>query len=338
MFNKIVILILISLTFFSCTKYVHDFKNLIVEDGKYDTEFPHRDCSHELEHISKCTKMITCVGYYNEYKFDVNGKYTLRDINIRNALSKTSFNNNSTGTATIISKENGKIALITCAHVVNSPEKIITYYEEPYQDYVASIAFLDKKMIYCSDIATDDIEILIADDLIDIAILGAKTSEGEILIPILDTPIGKSKDLNWGSFVYLFGFPRGYKMISHGIVSLSKPFHEKYFYADAPFNRGFSGGLVMAIKDGVPNFEMVGIATSAAAEFYNYLSPDLNIQKNRLETALDPYKGDMFNKKLEMIMYGVTQITSIDAISKFYEQNKDYLKSRGYFLEGFFKR
>ncbi|MBN2280591.1 MAG: trypsin-like peptidase domain-containing protein [Candidatus Marinimicrobia bacterium] len=338
MFNKILTTILISLTFFSCTQYIHDFTNLIIEDEKYDTEFPHRDCSGDLEQIGNCTKMITCVGYYNEYRFGIDDQVRLKDINIINAVSKTSFNNNSAGTATIIYNEGGRVGMLTCAHIVNTPEKIITYFDEPNNDYVAAIAFLDKKMIYCSDLNTDKIEVLVADDMIDIAFLGARTGEGDRLVPVLTNPIGNSKDLNWGSFVYLFGFPRGYKMISHGIVSLSKPVTDKYFYTDSPFNRGFSGGLVLGIKDGVPNFEIVGIATSAAAEFYQYLTPSWNIDEKKLVSSFDPYEGDMFSKRLELIMYGVTQVTAIDAIFKLWKENDSYLRSKGYFLDTFFMR
>ena len=338
MFNKLTILLIIILTLFSCTRYIHDFSNLIVEDGQYDTEFPNRDCSAELREISNATKMLTCVGYYTEYKFTLGNRFTLPDIKIEEAVKTTSFNNNSTGTATIIHKENNQIAMLTCAHIVNMPEKIITYFEEPYDHYVASISFLTKKMIYCSEIVTDDIEILVLDDKIDIAILGAKTPDAINLVPVLDYPIGNAKKLNWGSFTYLFGFPRGYKMISHGIVSFSKPQPEKYFYLDSPFNRGFSGGLVVGIKDGVPNFEMIGIATSAAAEFYQYLAPKLNNEAEDFEMTFEPYKGEIFTKKLEMIMYGVTQITSINAITKFWEENRNYLDSRGYHLNSFFER
>lgn len=338
MFNKLTFLLLTLLALHTCTRYIHDFSNLIVEDGKYDTEFPHRNCSKELNEISKTTKMLTAVGYYTEYKFTLENRFTLQDIKIDEAVKTTSFNNNSTGTATIIYKGDNRIALLTCAHIVNAPEKIITHFEEPYDQYVSSIAFLTKKMIYCSEIATDDIEILVLDDEIDIAILGAKVRETINLVPVLDYPVGRSGHLNWGSFTYLFGFPRGYKMVSHGIVSFSKPHPEKYFYVDSPFNRGFSGGLVMGIKDGVPNFEVIGIATSAAAEFYQYLAPKLNNEAEEYNVSFEPYRGEMFTKKLEMIMYGVTQITSIDAIIQFWQENRDYLESRGYPLNSFFER
>ncbi|MFP4546705.1 MAG: serine protease [Fidelibacterota bacterium] len=338
MFNKLTILLITILSLSTCTRYIHDFSNLIVEDGQYDTEFPHRNCAAELSNISNTTKMLTCVGYYTEYQFSLENQFTLQDIKIDEAVKTVSFNNNSTGTATIIHKENNQVAMLTCAHIVNVPEKIITYFEKPYDNYIASISFLTKKMIYCSEIATEDIEILVLDDKIDIAILGAKTSETSNLIPVLDYPVGNTKQLNWGSFVYLFGFPRGYKMISHGITSFSKPRPEQYFYADSPFNRGFSGGLVIGILDGVPNFEVIGIATSAAAEFYQYLSPRVNNEAEDFKVTFEPYEGEIFTKKLEMIMYGVTQITSINAITGFWKENRDYLESRGYYLNSFFER
>ncbi len=329
------LLLIISL-FSGCTKYIHDFSNLVVEDGKYDTEFPHRNCSTELTNISRSTKMLTSVGYYTEYSFKLADRIQLADIDIGKAYKETNFNNNSTGTATVIYHQGNKVALLTCAHIVNAPDKIITFFDKPDETYIASVAFLDKKMIYCTGLQTDNIEILVKDNDIDIAVLGAETNE-DFLNPI-QYPTGQLKNLEWGSFTYLFGYPRGYKMISTGIVSLSKPQSTHFFFVDSPFNRGFSGGLVMAIKDGVPNFEIVGIATSAAAEFHQYLAPNLDDDAGSQKQSFEPYQGDLFIKRMEKIMYGVTQITSIDAVEKFWRKNSAYLESQGYYLDNFFEK
>ena len=333
---KIIILTFIFCS--SCTKYVHDFSSLIIEDGKYDTEFPHRNCSKDLQKINQSTKMVTCIGYYTEHFFNLEDRTTVQDINLGKAVKTVNYNNTSTGTATIIYHNDNRFAMITCAHIVNAPDKIISYFDSPNENYVFSVAFLKRKMIFCTDIAVKKLEVLVVDDKIDIAILGGGLEGIETLLPVLDFPTGNSTDLNWGSFVYLFGYPRGYKMISHGIVSLSKKNIRKYFYVDSPFNRGFSGGLVMAIKDGVPNFEFIGIATSAAAEFYGYLSPNQNSDYNDHEKSFEPYQGKLYSKKLEMIMYGITQITSIDAIRNMWEKNQDYLESNGYYLDKFFQK
>jgi hypothetical protein len=325
-----------ALTSTSCTKYIHDYTNLIVSDDKYDTEFPHRNCSNELEDINKSVVMVTCVGYYSEYHFDIDDRLTLKTMNLERARRTTNFNNTSTGTATVISNTNRRVAMLTCAHIVKTPEKIIRYHKKPNQDIVSSVAFLKRKMIYCSDLITEKIEVLVADDEIDVAILGAVSKREERLLPVFDYPVGRLSRMQWGSYVYLFGFPRGYRMISHGIVSLSKPQGNRHFYIDSPFNRGFSGGLVVAVKDGVPNFEFVGIATSAAAEFYNYLAPSPGDNFSQEDVSFDPYEGEIFSKRLELIMYGVTQVTSADAIVEFFDKNRDYLHLQGYYIDKFF--
>lgn len=338
MINKIALILIFLILTTSCTKYIHDYKNLVIEDGKYDTEFPHRNCSRELDGIIKSTRMITCVGYYKEFVFSIDDQITLQNLDTKKAIKTTNYNNTSTGTATIISKKNRQVVMLTCAHVVKTPDKIVSYFDDPDDNYIASVAFLKRKMIFCSDLNTRKIDVLVANDQIDIALLGAVAEEDLITLPVLDYPLGNTQHLEWGSFVYLFGYPRGYKMVSHGVVSLSKPRIRRHFYVDAPFNRGFSGGLVMAIRDGVPNFELVGIATSAAAEFYSYLSPTLNLDYNGVDFKTESYKGDIYAKKLEMIMYGVTQVTSVDAIRNFLKKNKDYIQSKGFDINDFIKK
>ena len=45
------------------------------------------------------------------------------------------------------------------------------------------------------------------------------------------------------------------------------------FLVDAVFNRGYSGGIVLAIRDGVPNFELVGLVKSVPAEYEYVMKP-----------------------------------------------------------------
>ncbi|MCK7529466.1 MAG: hypothetical protein MZV64_73895 [Ignavibacteriales bacterium] len=48
-------------------------------------------------------------------------------------------------------------------------------------------------------------------------------------------------------------------MVTKAIVSNPSRDESGSFLVDAVVNNGMSGGLVLAIKDGVPNFEMVGM-------------------------------------------------------------------------------
>jgi hypothetical protein len=93
--------------------------------------------------------------------------------------------------------------------------------------------------------------LIAADKERDLALIG-KVSEWNISnLTFFPYNLGHSEDLEWGSFVYMMG----YQMITKGIISRPEPFSEDSFLVDAVANEGFSGSSVIAVKDGVPNFD-----------------------------------------------------------------------------------
>ena len=141
-------------------------------------------------------------------------------------------------------------------------------------------------------------------------------------------PLGESNDLELGSFVYIIGYPMGHKMITKGIVSNTRDDKSDSFLIDALFNRGFSGGIILAIRDGVPNFELVGMAKSVSAKNEYILIPAT--RNGKLEYARNfPYSGNVYVKKLDDINYGITYTISTDEIIKFLKENETQLLQNG---------
>jgi S1-C subfamily serine protease len=169
--------------------------------------------------------------------------------------------------------------------------------------------------------------ILLIDNENDIAILNKELTSSSITqIPVLKYPFGKARELEWGSFVYLIGYPMGYKVITKGIVSQPDRDKKGSFLIDALFNRGLSGGILLAVRDGVPNFEVVGITASAAAETDTVLVPEKN--KNYDETI--PYEGKIYVDNKKNINYGLTKAISADAILTLIKANQEDLSKKGY--------
>jgi len=85
----------------------------------------------------------------------------------------------------------------------------------------------------------------------------------------------------------------------------------------------------LAIKDGVPNFELVGMAKSVSAKNQYFLTPaPLNGQ---LEYEPNfPYDGDVLVKKFEDINYGITYTISTDEIIAFLKENETLLIQKGF--------
>ena len=284
------------------------------------------------------------VAYYSSYLFLQNSLVkpeNLNESNIENlSIEKSQLYRSSSGTATIISHDYGKIAFLTCAHIVNFPDTIYTYYtleNGKKTPFLESISFKDKQSNYTTCIpGGDNLEILLLDERHDVAILGKQIRKPDRILTVFHTPIGRAKELEMGSFIYLLGYPGGYKMVTKGIVGNPNLNREDDFIIDAPFNRGLSGGIVLAIRDGVPNFEFVGIAKSAAADYKNILRPVENFDNTNYNYNY-PYKDKAFVENFAFIKYGITNVVPVEQIVKIWKKNEKNLKKQGYDLSLFFE-
>jgi hypothetical protein len=320
---------------FSCAGRIYKIAYPTLADGKYDSEFPYKDCSKELGAISQTVKMIYCTAYYETYIFPSEKKIRTRDLTdemIKTQSIKTVYSTTSvSGTATLIYHQNKKIGLLTCAHIINHPDTVFTYFKLNNEKFVQSISFKERQTNFISDVPeAGEFEVVAQEDRNDIAILGKTISdENSLALPVFNYPFGNSKELDWGTFIYVIGFPSGQKMVTKGIVSSPNKDKNGSFLTDAPFNHGFSGGIVLAIRDGVPNFELVGMANSVASQSDYFLAPSKDM--NETEFAPDiPYQGEIFVKLKTDIKYGVTHVISTESIADFLKLNEKRLFDKGY--------
>jgi S1-C subfamily serine protease len=328
---------------FSCSQSTYKTIYPTLSDGKYDSEFPYKNCSEQLSKISNSIKKISSIVFYRTYDFKLS--YKIKKTDITKNLLKRYFHRSEivsesiNGTGTIIYKDFNKIALLTCSHVVNSKDTLYSYIEDrgSGERYIKSIAIKKSHDIYIPDIAVGQkFDVLASESTDDIAIIGLKTKEELLLRSTKFTyPLGNTKDLEWGSFVYIMGYPLGFPMITRGIVSSPQNISRGLFLIDAVFNHGFSGGLVLAVKDGVPNFEVVGIVKSASAQYENYLKPQMSSDK-MIYNKNTPYKGILNVGVKESINYGITFSITIELIKKFYLKHRIKLLEKGYDFKQFF--
>jgi hypothetical protein len=124
-------------------------------------------------------------------------------------------------------------------------------------------------------------------------------------------------------------------MITRGIVSKPIQRNDDIFLIDASFNEGFSGGVVLAIKDGVPNFELVGLGKSASASYENILVPEEKEYEKRYNEDV-PYEGEVYVTRKREVNYGITRAISSNAIVKFYNKNRKEMLEKGYNLDMIF--
>ena len=328
----------------STTTYREVYPTLM--DGKYDSEFPYRGCSAQLEEISGSVKMISCIAYYRNYVFPLEAKIRLEDLHDpllkQKAEKEVYLNQTASGSATVIFCQNKRIALLTCAHVVDFTDTLITYYRgenNRQSEYIQSIALKDRQANYVGGLqGVQNLEILCMDSENDIALIGQIIdSPFSPIVSVFHYPIGKAKELEWGAFVYLFGYPAGYRIVTKAIVS--NPNRDKYgsFLTDAVFNRGFSGGIVLAIRDGVPNFELVGMIKLVPGYHRFYLAPAKEGDQIDIDPNI-PYKGDMYAESRTDIIYGVAPAIPAELIVDFLQENQQKLARKGYDVTSFIER
>lgn len=332
------LILLFPVLFFSCsTSYKNVFPNL--NDGKYDSEFPYMQASKQLEEISNTIQRVNCIAFYDSYQLNENSKLKRAGLTEsliqKNLKQKVLYERTSSGTATILSNENGNVALLTAAHIVNFPDTIITYLSDAngfYTDNVESISIKQNQKIYIAGFPNgSEVNILLINNDIDVALLGNKYKPSfSITLHVFNFPFGNARELDWGDFVYFLGYPLNYKMISKGIVSNPSYDKDGSFLIDGVVNRGFSGGIVLAIRDGVPNFELVGIIQWMPEETYSVLTPPKSLANYN---KLIPYHGDQFVDQLKLYKYGITKVIPINLIKNYFLKNEKFLIEKGYILK-----
>ena len=330
----------------SCQRKTYEYVYPALNDGRYDSEFPYRNCSEQLSEIAKSViKIVSLTGYttYHFHAEDQYGKHALsgmaEDSLLRRSTHTTNKFDATNGSATIIHYDNGSIVLMTCAHVIHSPDTLYTFYDDldpETPDYLAGVSVKNQNRLFFTGYEHgENLDVLAMDRDADLALIGKSSASEPENLKAVSYPLGSSDDLEWGSFVYIMGYPLGYQMITRGIVSKPARKKSKYFLIDASFNQGFSGGIVLAIKDGVPNFEIVGLGKSASATYENIITPEKR-DYEKIYNSEVPYEGDLFVELRKSVNYGITKAVSSETIRDFYRKNRDDLKRKGFDLDYFF--
>ena len=324
----------------SCSSRVYRDLPPAPVDGLYDSEFPSRRTSTQLEDISESVKMITAIAYYRAFSFTLEEQ--VRKTGIAPEYLKTReegsvfINKSLSGTATIVWAEGRRVALMTCAHIVAFPDTEITYHLGPDRrptPFLKTFSVKERQLNFVGILPEGGaLEILAMDKAADVAILGKLfEQQPSNPIPVFPYPAGRASELEWGSFVYLFGYPSGYRLVTSGIVSSPNRDRRGSFLTDAVFGGGFSGGIAVAIRDGVPNFELVGMVKMVSARTTYVLRPPHEEATVEYDPTV-PYAGDAYVERDTRIEYGVSQAVSVETILDVVETNRSRLEALGYFV------
>ncbi len=302
----------------------------------YTTQFPQRDVSDLLQQAQNSILRIVTTTYYRTYTFQ-DQNITLSDIKTNNpediASDYFSTEESTAGTSIVLRYADEKILLISCDHVVTSPDTVIAYAEGngiPEETYIESISIKQRQnnLIFTTR-QLQSFNIIASDQNTDLALFTAEfDGENNNYAQPLDFPLGNSAELKLGSFLYVLGFPRGYPMVTRGLASISENRTSNFFITDALFNPGISGGLVLASKDNFHSLQWVGIARSATASTENILVPRPNSEKH--DRAARPYRDTPFVQEKTRITYGITQTIPINTIKEFISKHQAEISRSGF--------
>lgn len=329
---KIYCILLLFAVFSSCADPLQQAQPLY-KSQKYTIAYPSGDMANQIETVLKSVKKLSTNSIYTAYHFNFDqniSKESVGQLNLESEANSISyFNESSSGTATILTYDSNRILVLTCAHIGDFPDTIFTTFHDD-EDRISSVAVRGRSDFFIRGIpGGDELDELIRDRKKDLVLYGKQySSQQEFQLLQLNIPLGKLRKLQWGSFVYLAGFPMGVKMVTRGIVSLFESSQKDMYLIDAIFNRGFSGGLVLAYKQGTNQMEWVGLVKSVSADSYFRLKP--SEKKTKYTDENRPYHDELYLVRTVDINYGVTYAISPDVIQSFLKENKYKLEQAGF--------
>ena len=332
------LIIVVMFTFSGCRVQQNDGKQDDFANGRYDSEFPSSSISESLDMISGSVKKLDCLAFYSTYTFDVADRITRGQLSGKSLETISSgmviTNESVSGTATIVYHKNNLVGLITCAHVIDFPDSLFIWSGE-HTGILTAVSVLIKQQNYITGLPEGEpVEVVVMNKEKDIALLSRIVSSNQPRVQVLNYPIGNTSLFEWGSVVYIVGYPIGNLMVTRALVSNPKKTKNGVFITDALFNHGISGSPVFAIKDGVPNLEWVGMAFSTSASDMMVVRPEQGSEK--LPPGNYPYQGNLYLEKIKFINYGVTYSIAIEEIVTFIHQNQSQLKRAGFDFEDYF--
>ncbi len=322
----------------SCTQPVQYVYQEQVTD-EYLSGYPIGDAGSYLMEMQQSVKRISNTTYYRTHVFDPEDRVRPQDIQEQQQLEQLTREviedrTTSSGSAIVIYNRNNRIGLLTTNHTVTTPDTIYEYADET-ETFLESVTYkTDQLMFVMGMTALGELELLASDPVADLAVLGTRVYPDELdgsvsdHFPLFPYPLGNADELKPGVFLYVLGYPRGYPMVTSGIVGATEYGRRNTFITDALFNPGISGGAIVAIRGGIPSFEWMGMARSSSAtgEWLIVPSEDTPVSHH----IRWPYDDQLYLERKNRIDYGITHAISAQQIKEFLETQSSRLSERGY--------
>lgn len=235
-----------------------------------------------------------------------------------------------TGGGLILYQDQVRTLILTCEHVINSPDTVRTFFRdaEGEETKVLSSQAVKRRVTYqvINQInQMEAAEVLRFDTRADLGLILVKTS------PSVGEPfpyaIAYQTDVKWGDVAFVFGYPREIKQLTMGLVSPSP--YPGTFAMDVVGRYGFSGGPVFVLRPGGA-LELAGIIRGVPVNKLRYVAPPPEMVPGQNLDAEDLKLAVV--EEYDLIEYGTIYAVGTEKIGKFLKDSLPTLQRKGIYL------
>ncbi len=247
-----------------------------------------------------------------------------------NAIKTAKKIQKTSGGGVIISQDSRQTLILTCEHVINSPDTVRTFFRdaEGRDTKVLSSRAVKRRETYqvINQInQLEPAEVLYVDPRADLGLLLVPTSTN-VGVPF-SFAVAYQTELQWGDLAFVFGYPREIKQLSLGFVSPSP--YPGTFSMDVVARYGFSGGPVLLVRPG-GELELAGIIRGVPVSKLRYIAPPTELAPGQNLEAAD-LKLSMVDE-FDLIEYGTVYAVGAEKIGKFLKGSQSQLQKKGIYL------
>ncbi len=230
-----------------------------------------------------------------------------------------------------VDRLNSNYTILTSSHLVSPEDTVNVFYmdeEGAKTDVLFARYVLKSSRITVRDgnVVSPEAELIADSYANDLAII--KVEAKERLGREFRNQIGYDLDLDWGDWVFLFGYPKGIKQMSGGWVSKSP--YPRTIAIDAVVRFGYSGGPVFTFSKDKTELAFVGVIKSVPRTNLDYIAPDQTLPVGSSIGSQDLPK--LAVKRQIMVDYGTAYFVNIKTIKSFIKSSRSAMAKSGIVL------
>lgn len=235
------------------------------------------------------------------------------------------------GVGLILYRDDRRAVVLTSAHILLRPDTINSYYRDNtarLTSVLQSRAIKTSANFFAIGQANQFLtaEIIHADQKADLALLEVTASPGLGIVFPFEFAYGR--EMGWGDFAYVIGYPREVRQLTSGLVSqIPNP---GAFVLDVVARQGYSGGPVFLVNPH-KGLELAGVVRGVPVNKLNYIAPPAGLPAGQFLRSEDWQTSSA--QEIDLIDYGTTYAINSEVVGKFLKSSVKLLEREGIILD-----